>query len=131
MTLIFQIAAAFERIRAGSLTASTKPLDEEQYEETGTVGITSGIMDLEDSETDTDNEDVILVIITCLIFFMQQNVKMQWQFLPGQPKCECHASISPLQSSELLVNLSVGFLILSRTNSFPNPLLNGNKAPPK
>lgn len=54
------MAAAIERIQAGTLTASTKRSEEEQGEETGTVGTVTGTMDVEDSESDTDNEDVIL-----------------------------------------------------------------------
>lgn len=57
----FQIASAIERIQAGTLTAVIKRPDEDEYDKKGTSEVT---FDLESSESDTDNEDIILVSVS-------------------------------------------------------------------
>ncbi|VDK56341.1 unnamed protein product [Gongylonema pulchrum] len=58
-----EIAAAFVRIQAGTLTATTKRPEEEENEELGTEGTTPGLLEIESSESDTDNEDIILASV--------------------------------------------------------------------
>uniref|UniRef100_A0A915PI94 Chloride channel protein n=1 Tax=Setaria digitata TaxID=48799 RepID=A0A915PI94_9BILA len=53
-----EITSAIERIQAGTLTAVTKRSEQDEYDK---IGTTNGTFDsTENSETDTDNEDIIL-----------------------------------------------------------------------